>query len=274
LRSLCFFTLRVCIAPLTVAVEKNREKVTAAVRRMLTNRMNFLQISVSHDLVNDTVMIPADVWTDLEKKRRNSALEPLWIRLDLQGVAVVGRAVPATPSDRLGADMCRMPVWMGQLFGVDDAECASDIWISVEIVVPPVAGRIVLRARRESDVLAMDDPVSSLTAALMGTANGKGWSCLNAGAELPLACGTFDVMEVWSIDETQVETVSLIDTDVAVEFVPAADHMPPAPVPSPVPAPSPSPTPSPAMLYPTNQKYAGHPKGFIPFSGVGRRLRD
>ena len=241
---------------------------------MLTNRMNFLQISVSHDLVNDTVMIPADVWTDLEKKRRNSALEPLWIRLDLQGVAVVGRAVPATPSDRLGADMCRMPVWMGQLFGVDDAECASDIWISVEIVVPPVAGRIVLRARRESDVLAMDDPVSSLTAALMGTANGKGWSCLNAGAELPLACGTFDVMEVWSIDETQVETVSLIDTDVAVEFVPAADHMPPAPVPSPVPAPSPSPTPSPAMLYPTNQKYAGHPKGFIPFSGVGRRLRD
>jgi hypothetical protein len=106
-----------------------------------------------------------------------------------------------------------------------------------------------------------------LTDALSGSGGNLSWSCLSTGAELPLACGTFDVMEIRSLEDFPVSAATILDCDVNLEFVPALDAPASASAPASANA-EPEPEPEP----PAPPVKAEETKGFVPFSGVGRRL--
>ena len=202
--------------------------------------------------MSDQITVPADVWTLLD-----NGSPPIFVTV---GDSTVGRLRPAIPSDKLANDSCILPEWMWRLIGSPD----SDTWVSIQVCTLPTADTILLRAREEASLLSMEDPVATLSAALSGI-TGPSWSCLSMGAELPLVCGVFDVMEIRGRDGP-VPSACILDCDVNLEIMPALDHLPeesePVPVPEPR-APTPPPPP-PARLT----------KGFVPFSGVGRRLCD
>lgn len=201
--------------------------------------------------MSDQITVPADVWTLLD-----NGSPPIFVTV---GDSTVGRLRPAVPSDELGNDSCILPEWMWRLIDSPD----PDTWISIQVCTLPTADTILLRAREESSLLSMDDPVATLSAALSG-ASGPSWACLSMGAELPLACGVFDVMEIRTSDDQIVSSACILDCDVNLEIMPALDHRPP--VPEPVPEPRvPTPPPPPPTRF---------TKGFVPFSGVGRRLCD
>jgi len=231
---------------------------------------------------NDTVMIPADIWEQINERRSPTDTNPLWASIELNQGSAVGRIMPALPHEHLPSDACRIPRWMWRLLGSPKG-FDEDMWIRIVPCSLPVAGRIVLRARNEEELLSLEDPASSLTIALSGGDTGISWSCLNVGAELSMGCGIFDIMELWSVEGEQVVAASVVDVDVGVEFMPALDHVSPLPLPLPLPLPPPPPpaAPLPLPLPPpsaTTTKAtiatSTHPKGFVPFSGVGRRLRD
>ena len=197
---------------------------------------------------SDQITVPADLWTTLDRDHEGD--QPIFVEL---GGGVVGRLRPAIPSEGLSNDSCRVPHWMWMRLGCpagSDDEC----WVPLTPCDLPTAGTLVLRARREADVTGSVDPVAMLTDALSGSGGNLSWSCLSTGAELPLACGTFDVMEIRSLDNVPVSAATILDCDVNLEFVPALDAPP-----------EPEPEPAPPVK-------AEETKGFVPFSGVGRRL--
>lgn len=204
---------------------------------------------------SDQITVPADLWTTLDRDHEGG--QPIFVEL---GEGVVGRLRPAIPSEGLSNDSCRVPHWMWLRLGCpagSDDEC----WVPLTTCDLPTAGTLVLRARREADVTGSVDPVAMLTDALSGSGGNLSWSCLSTGAELPLACGTFDVMEIRSLDDFPVSAATILDCDVNLEFVPALD--------SPAPA---NPEPEPEPLSATHATRVTESKGFVPFSGVGRRL--
>lgn len=218
---------------------------------------------------SDQVLVPAAVWETFD--RDHTGHGPIFVEVGDADSGVLGRLRPATPADTLAADACRIPQWMwkriGAPVGADD-----DCWIALSARPLPTAGTITLRARREATLTGAADPVAMLTAALSGSAGGLSWSCLSAGAELPLACGDFDVMEILSVEGFPVPAASILDCDVNLELVPALDHVP---TPPPSPPPAPPPLDMNTMLpLPPAAPMRGAPKGYVPFSGVGRRLCD
>lgn len=216
---------------------------------------------------SDQVLVPAAVWESFDRDHEGHG--PIFVEVGDADSGVLGRLRPAVPADGLPADACRLPQWMWKRMGAlagEDEEC----WIGLSARELPVAGSITLRARREATLTGAADPVAMLTAALSGSEGGQSWSCLCAGAELPLACGDFDIMEIKSVEGFPVPAASILDCDVNLELVPALDHVP-TPPPSPVPA---APLDFNTMMpLPPPSRHNG-PKGFVPFSGVGRRLCD
>ena len=211
---------------------------------------------------SDQITVPADLWTALDRDHDNKE-DPMFVSV---AEGVIGRLRPAVPSEGLSNDSCRVPTWMWMRMGCpngSDDEC----WTALTKCELPVAGTLVLRARREADLTGSADPVAMLTDALSGSA-GLSWACLCTGAELPLPCGIFDVMEIRSIEDFPVPAACILNCDVNLEIVPALDAAPPRP-----------PTPAPvvatdASVLPTRQPVVAPQTGFIPFSGVGRRLGD
>jgi len=216
--------------------------------------------------MSDQITVPADVWTLLDNDQ-----PPIFVAVG--DTELVGRLRPAIPSDNLGNDTCIVPTWMWRLLDAD-----PETWVSIRVCELPMAGTIHLRARNESSLTEMEDPVVQLSAALSGEC-GPSWSCLSTGAELPLTCGVFDVMEIRTSDGEVVPAACILDCDVNMEIVPALDHVRSSCIPaisrpdSPYPAesailqreePEPEPEPEP--------KTTPHKRGFVPFSGVGRRL--
>jgi hypothetical protein len=115
---------------------------------------------------------------------------------------------------------------LGAPIGSDD-----DCWCSLT-VVPYLAqaDTIVLRPRVAATLTESADPVAMLTAALTGAQGGLSWATLTVGAELPLSCGVFDVMEIRSLEGLSVPVASILDCDVNLELVAALDacETPPA----------------------------------------------
>jgi hypothetical protein len=221
---------------------------------------------------SDQITVPAEVWEQFDREHEGSG--PIFV--ELGGSGLIGRLRPAIPADALTHDACRIPEWMRVRLGLPEF---GEEWIALDACQLPAAGTIVLRARKEGTLTGSADPVAMLTAALSGS-GGPSWACLCAGSELPLACGVFDVMEVRSVEDFPVPSACILDTDVNLELVPALDHVPPpppvapAPVPAPVPAaPVPAPVAAPvAAPAPVQRRIPGMPRGFVPFSGQGRRL--
>jgi hypothetical protein len=208
---------------------------------------------------SDQITVPAAIWSDLDSLTTTTG--PIFVSLGDTGL--VGRIRPALPEDGLRGDTCRIPTWMWRFLGCP-AGGDDESWISLDPVgLPvglPVAGTLVLRAREEATVTGSADPVAMLTAALSGS-TGLSWACLTVGSELPLSCGTFDIMELRDTDGSVVSAASILDCDVVLEFVPALDAALQAPA---LKHEEPF---SPALEEPPN------PGGsFVPFSGGGRRL--
>lgn len=221
---------------------------------------------------SDQVLVPAAVWESFDRDHEGHG--PVFVEVGDADSGIVGRLRPAVPADGLPADACRLPQWMWKRIGpigIGEDEC----WVALTARELPQAGTITLRARQEATLTGAADPVAMLTAALSGSAGGLSWSCLSAGSELPLACGDFDVMEILSIEGFPVVAASILDCDVNLELVPALDHVPPPPadvtdrVPTPTPV-EPELLDMNTMLPPVR----GALKGFVPFSGMGRRLCD
>jgi hypothetical protein len=200
--------------------------------------------------MSDQITIPADVWTMLD-----TGSLPMFAAIG--DSSVVGRLRPAVVGDELANDSCLLPQWLWRMTDSNEPET----WLSIRVCELPMAGTIVLRARHEATLVDMEDPVAVLSASLSGS-NGPSWSCLSTGAELPLLCGTFDIMEIRDSEGNSVPAACILDCDVNLEIMTALDHVerPPTPVPAPIPL-------------------IQHPKTsattrFVPFSGVGRRLCD
>ena len=193
--------------------------------------------------MSDQITVPADVWTMLDTGR-------LPIFAAIGDSNIVGRLRPAVVGDELSNDSCLLPDWMWRM--TDSQEPES--WISIRVCELPMAGTIVLRARHEATLVDMEDPVALLSASLSGS-NGPSWSCLSTGAELPLMCGIFDIMEIHDREGNSVPAACILDCDVNLEIMTALDHVerPPTPIQLPV---------------------TSVTTRFVPFSGVGRRLCD
>jgi hypothetical protein len=205
---------------------------------------------------SDQITVPASVWEELD----SDAAGPIYVQVGEEGT-VIGRIIPATPSDALAADTCRIPEWMWMRMGAPE----SETWLALRVTAtPPTVDRLVLRAQKEAMLLALGDPVQVLTACLSGAGGSPSWSCLTEGMELPLECGSFDVVALHTEDGSSLQHGSILDTDVKLEFVPALDYVEPVPVER-------SSTPVPQIPSPY-RSVAGVPRGFIPFSGTGRRL--
>jgi len=205
--------------------------------------------------MSDQITVPADLWTTLDRDHDSSG--PIFVEVGGVGSGVVGRLRPAFPSEVLDGDSCRLPQWMWMRIGAP-AGSDDDCWIELTRVLLPIAESVSLRPRTEVSITGVADPVAMLTEALSGV-SGLSWACLSVGAELPLSCGVFDIIELRSTEGT-VPYACILNCDVNLELVPALDHSPPRP-------PSP-PSPFQEEPEPTDKK------GFVPFSGVGRRLCD
>jgi len=200
---------------------------------------------------SDQIMVPAALWRECDRNHVGNG--PIFIEISQSGsrTGVVGRLRPAVPTDGLGEDTCRLPTWMTHLVGFDQQE---QDWVCITVVErPPTATTIVLRARQEATVTGSTDSVAMLTAELSGSGGGPSWACLSLGMELPLACGTFDVMNL----EPEGANVCILDCDVNLEFVPALDR--------------PS-EPEREEMVATATATATATGGFVPFSGKGQRL--
>jgi hypothetical protein len=209
-------------------------------------------------------MVPADIWTQFDAMGG-----ALFVHV---ADRMYGRLRPATPDDGLAADSCRLPTWM--LKQLDD----GIEWVSLNSV-PHLDNvtHMILRARREADVLRMSDPVTVLTDELSGASDAPGWAVLTTGQELPLTCGIFDVIELRGPDGPTVAGI-ILNTDVSLEFVPALDA---ARVPTPIPSISPPFSVSSSVSSSTEESdlpfglpspVQSRPKGFVPFSGKGHVL--
>ena len=200
---------------------------------------------------SDQITVPADLWTMLD--RDQTVTSPIFV--ELQG-GVVGRLRPAIPSEGLAGDSCRVPYWMWMRLGAP-AGPDENCWIELTVVTLPTATSMTLRPRTEASLIGSADPVAMLTDALSGI-SGHSWACLSVGAELPLSCGVFDVMELVA-EDGPVSTACILDCDVNLELVPALDHRPPSP---------------PSPFQDEEEEEPAGKKRFIPFSGIGRRLCD
>jgi len=177
----------------------------------------------------DQIYVPNQVWKTLTQERErergrgtNRATDsdmPVFVALQCIGHSnerSVGRICPG--AYELESDTCMVPRWIMKMLspGFDGTE----LWGELTVVTPITAGRIVLRAHREADVLGMEDPVAELSEALSSE-----WASLTMGAELTLPCGVFDVMELYDVYGDPVAFSCILNCDVNLEFVPALDHV-------------------------------------------------
>jgi len=212
---------------------------------------------------SDQVMVPAEIWTQFDVVGSSMFVEV--------GEMVYGRLHPATPDDHLPADSCRLPTWMLNRLA-NNSE-----WISIN-TVPQLDNvtHLILRARREADVLAMDNPVTVLSTELSGASDAPGWAVLTTGQELPLACGIFDVIEMHGATGPVAGGI-ILNTDVSLEFVPALDaRRPPTPMPSPPfsfsSSVSSSSNEESDLPFGLPSPMQSQSRGFVPFSGKGHIL--
>lgn len=228
----------------------------------------------THELhASDQITVPAARWQELYGAAHDGSARPLFVRLG-EG-CVVGRLRPAEfgSADVVGAEELLVPLWMWLQLGAPDEEH----WLRMAVVALPDAGSVTLRPRSAATLEELPgDPVATLAEALSGAGGGPSWACLNAGAELPLALGTFDVLRVADVEGQEVGAACILNLDVVLELEPALNTpvlRPATPVqrePSPeqlVPS-AVEPAPAPA----TGRRFGPHPTGFIPFSGTGYRL--
>lgn len=179
---------------------------------------------------SDQITVSPDIWSEIYETSatlRNNV--PIFFSVN--DGELVGRIRP--DNALRGTDSMQIPLWMWMRLGAPD----PDYWITCHVLptIPPIT-TVTLRARVEASLTSVEDPVGMLTTALSGQGGNPSWACLNVGAELPLACGTFDVMDLLDTNGATVSYGSILDRDVHLELLPALDHVsepaPPPPTPA------------------------------------------
>jgi len=233
----------------------------------------------THELhASDQITVPAARWQELYSAAHDGSGRPLFVRLGdpTSSGVVVGRLRPAEfgSADEVGEEGLLVPLWMWLQLGAPDEEH----WLRMAVVALPDAGSVTLRPRSIATLGELPgDPVAVLAEALSGAGGGPSWACLNAGAELPLALGAFDVLRVADVEGQEVGAACILNLDVTLELEPALNTpvlRPQEPSPELLvpPAIEPAPTAMPPPPPATGRRFGPHPTGFIPFSGTGHRL--
>lgn len=241
---------------------------------------------------SDQITVSSDIWSEIYET--SAALrDNTPIFFSLNDDELVCRIRPDTALR--GTDSMCMPMWMWMRLGAPD----PDYWMTCRVcpTIPQIS-TVTLRARVETTLTSVEDPVEMLTAALSGQGDNPSWACLNVGSELPLTCGVFDVMDLLDTQGNHVSSGCILDRDVHLELLPALDHdVPPPPspsfsgpgearlsdvsagsLPSPILEPSPSRRPTPP-LHRSLQRRGMMPARrelttTVPFSGKAYRLGD
>ena len=166
---------------------------------------------------SDQVTVPVPIWEELYGSHEGGE-RPLFVQLNATEDGPFARLRPAVGIG-LAADSCQMPEWMWLLLGAP----GPDTWVSLSVSELPDAGSVKLRPRRAATLTALAEPLVHLTEELTGGVSGQSWACLSAGAELPLVCGAFDVLEITSIEGYPVPAACILNLDVDLELEPALD---------------------------------------------------
>jgi hypothetical protein len=175
---------------------------------------------------SDQVTVPVPIWEELYGGHEGGE-RPLFVQLNATDGGPFARLRPAVGVG-LSADSCQMPEWMWLQIGAPGA--GSDSWVSLTVSDLPDVGSVKLRPRRADTLTALAEPLVHLTEELTGGVSGQSWACLSAGAELPLTCGVFDVLEITSVEGYPVPAACILNIDVDLELEPALDTPVPAPV--------------------------------------------
>lgn len=254
---------------------------------------HYMNVTVYDDATADTlrhgdqITVPVHVWQSLDEEHTGTG--PIYVRLTCDEASVYGRVRIAVPAEDIDDENCRIPSWMWLHLG---APLPGEGWVTLDVSPElSVVSSITLRPRMEATLLALEDPVTTLSTEI--SAN---WSCVMEGSELILPCGTFDIMSLQDASGTNIKVGSVLNTDVNLELLPSLDYKPsrqPTPFPSPVlPAfpgaamdtvqhlphplshPHPHSHPLPHPRTPTSTPILRGTTGFMPFSGTGYRLGD
>lgn len=166
---------------------------------------------------SDQVTVPVPIWEELYSSHTGGE-RPLFVQLIALENGPFARVRPAVGVD-LAADSCQMPEWLWILLGAP----GPDTWVSLTVSELPDAGSIILRPRRAATLADLAEPLVHLTEELTGGITGQSWACLSVGAELPLQCGVFDVLEITSVEGYPIPAACILDLDVELELAPALD---------------------------------------------------
>ena len=174
----------------------------------------------------DQILVPTRIWTAFDAKHSGNG--PIFVTIgeDIDDAGIVGRLRPATPADGLDEDCCRVPTADWLRLG---APMPGDLWAHVSATSLPTVGTITLRPHKERSLIALADPVVTLSAEIAAA-----WSCVSQGSELVLPCGTFDVVALVDLSGSRIPNGCILNTDVVLELVPALDYRPPTPMPTPI----------------------------------------
>ena len=175
---------------------------------------------------SDQVTVPVPIWEELYNDHEGGE-RPVFIQMNATEDGPFARLRPAVGVG-LAADSCQMPEWMWLLVGAP----GPDTWISLTVSYLPDAGSVTLRPRHTATLADLAEPLVHLTKELTGSVSGQSWACLSVGAELPLVCGEFDVIEIKSVEGYPVPSACILNLDVDLELVAALDAPAPAPIPS------------------------------------------
>lgn len=204
---------------------------------------------------SDQIAVPEMVWMMFAE---GGGEGPHFVEVGEAGSGVWGRVHPAD----IPADCCAVPRWMWERLGAPHGE---ECWVGLTRSGVLPAASLTLRPHRHATLQDAADPLALLTAELTGSTGRPSWAVLTTGMTLQLACGDFDVMGVAGEDGAEIGVGCILDRDVRLELMEALDYVAPRP---------PTPIPAEPVALPTATRWQDPtlPRGFIPFSGAGRRL--
>ena len=208
----------------------------------------------------DMIGVPVSMWRQLYPEDvSGDGDRPVFVSLGLG--TVVGRVRPDSALD-WEPGRVEIPEWMWLLLGAPDTGAPMEM----EPIALHDVGRIVLRPRT---VAAAEAGEAALTAEL----SAGSWAVLQSNMELTLACGIYDVLEVFDVTGGDVLAGCILNQDVTVEFEPVLGVTPPSPIPPMIPS-VPAPPPAPARTGGAGVSAQPQPtrSGFISFSGKGYTL--
>ena len=163
---------------------------------------------------SDQITVHSRVWEELHRDHSGGS-RPLFVSMAELGAeaGVVGRLVPSAGAASVALDTCIIPDWMWMALGAPE-----EMWVSLTPTDIPDAGSIRLKPHDARILEALDNPLEVLSAALSGSSGGPSWACLCAGAELPLAFGTFYVVSIESVEGYPVPAACILNLDVNLEL--------------------------------------------------------